>query len=65
MKVKTLRDHQNQYGKKYSKKVGDEYEHPSPETDIAFGYVAPADRDGEKDASKSSGTKAPAGNVKG
>jgi hypothetical protein len=30
MKVKTLRPHDNAYGDKYQKEVGDEYDHPSP-----------------------------------
>lgn len=31
MLVKVTREHTNNYGKNYEKKVGDEYEHPSPE----------------------------------
>jgi hypothetical protein len=41
MKVKTLRAHQNQFGTKFSKAEGEEYEHPSPVADIKFGYVEP------------------------
>lgn len=36
MKVKTLKQHGNQFGDKYQKEKGDVYEHPSPEADIAF-----------------------------
>lgn len=36
MKVKTIRVHTNAYG---PHKIGDVYEHRSPATDIAFGYV--------------------------
>lgn len=40
MKVRTLREHTNIHG---HHKVGEEYEHPAPATDIHFGYVEAAD----------------------
>ncbi|TXC73963.1 hypothetical protein FSZ31_04375 [Sphingorhabdus soli] len=42
MKVRTLKPHGNVFGARYAKAVGDEYEHPQPEADIAFGYVEDA-----------------------
>lgn len=38
-KVKTLRAHSNQHGKKYTKAAGDTYIHPRPQADIAAGTV--------------------------
>lgn len=43
MKVKALRAHDNQYGTKYHKNKGDEYEHPRPAGDIASGVVEPVE----------------------
>lgn len=69
MKVKTLRPHQNQFGQKYSKVRGDEYEHPNPATDIKFGYVesvaatAPSP-DGNVDGGVSGGDGAAKGSAK-
>ena len=42
MKVKALKPHRNAHGEKFIKAKGDEYEHPSPEGDIACKIVEPA-----------------------
>lgn len=39
MQVRILKAHDNAFGKKYRKAIGDVYEHPSPQADITFGYV--------------------------
>jgi hypothetical protein len=39
MRVRTLLPHDNDYGDKYSKAVGDEYDHPAPGGLIEIGLV--------------------------
>jgi len=42
MKVRTVREHRNGFGTKNLKAVGDEYEHPHPEGDIACELIKPS-----------------------
>ncbi|WP_446325501.1 hypothetical protein [Blastomonas sp. CACIA14H2] len=39
MLVKTIREHANRFGDGRQKKVGDEYNHPDPQTLITTGFV--------------------------
>jgi len=43
MKVKALKEHNNQFGVNFEKKMGDVYEHRSPAGDLAAKMIVEAD----------------------
>lgn len=51
MLIKTTRKHENGYGEKYVKNVGDVYDHPEPAAliQLKFAEEAPNGSDGNKD----------------
>jgi len=49
MKVRTLRQHQNTFGKKFVKKKGDVYDHSDPHQLIEDGLVEEVKDDGRSD----------------
>ena len=46
--VKTKKAHQNGYGKNYSKKEGDKYDHPNPSGLVKMGIVELVEKPQEK-----------------
>ncbi|MFZ5667182.1 MAG: hypothetical protein ACOY7L_18355 [Pseudomonadota bacterium] len=58
MLVKTIREHANRFGDGRQKKVGDEYNHPDPQTLITTGFVVDsAKAKAEAAAAKKGGAK--------
>ena len=65
MKVKAVREHQNHFGKNFSKEKGEVYLHPRPEADIAVKLVEKADETASITAKRSAAAKAVEGQKAG